>query len=149
MTTRSTRKHPIEEPEADLKLTKNSVEPAVKKLKIEEPEVVAVESDDVTEESDAPESESTPTKDDYAREMEQRRIERANLLEVFERGEKLGGEDFEAEQQRVINELNKQRDTIKALLDDMKATKAELAAAKTAPPPPPAPKTNSRKSAKK
>ncbi|CAL2047651.1 unnamed protein product [Caenorhabditis brenneri] len=120
--TDSAQKRPLEKPEEDLELTTTpkSDEPEKKKAKMEEAIIIDLEDEEL-EEEDLVE----PEKDSFTVEQERRK---AQLLEIFEKCEQLGGANFEAEQQRVLNELSKQRDTIKGLLDELRVTKAERAA---------------------
>uniref|UniRef100_A0A1I7TVS1 Cwf21 domain-containing protein n=1 Tax=Caenorhabditis tropicalis TaxID=1561998 RepID=A0A1I7TVS1_9PELO len=108
-----------EEEEEELKLT--SDEPSIKRNREE-----SISDDDCFLEEDIVEEE-----EEVIEEEEEVPDQRRKVLQALDKCEKLGGDDFEAEQQRVLNELSKQRDTIKALLDDLKTSKDERLAAES------------------
>ncbi|CAS00799.1 Protein CBG25674 [Caenorhabditis briggsae] len=56
-------------------------------------------------------------------EEDYRKKEKAELLAVLDRCGKLGGPNFDADQERVLRELTKQKETIKRLLDEMRESK--------------------------
>uniref|UniRef100_A0A8R1I737 Uncharacterized protein n=1 Tax=Caenorhabditis japonica TaxID=281687 RepID=A0A8R1I737_CAEJA len=64
--------------------------------------------------------EEPDSSEDAAKKRDETRV-----IETMEQFRNMGGTEFEAEQQRILHELNKQKDTIKALLDEMQSAKKE------------------------
>ncbi|EFO89307.1 hypothetical protein CRE_15645 [Caenorhabditis remanei] len=58
-------------------------------------------------------------------EQKEREKEKEELMAVFARCQELGGPNFVADQEKVLAELTKQKETIKKLLDELRETKKE------------------------